>query len=208
MYCPVCKAEYRAGIRECADCHVALVAKLPEEGTPSAYAVVWKGENAAFATELVEELGSAGIESVAVPLDVLARNRRDFFDVAEKPLFGSAVSVRTRDYKAAVRIKERLLAQEPGEDEGGLEERAEVPGVAARVPEMPLDWDPASATLELWRGEDTATLKFVEDALHGVGIPTRQDAVGGGATVLFVRPEDVERGGEVVKEVLEARPPK
>ena len=30
-YCPKCKAEYREGITECADCHVPLVDSLPEE---------------------------------------------------------------------------------------------------------------------------------------------------------------------------------
>lgn len=30
-WCPKCKAEYRAGIEECADCKVALVDELPEE---------------------------------------------------------------------------------------------------------------------------------------------------------------------------------
>jgi len=31
MYCPKCKAEYRDGFIECADCHVPLVAGLPSE---------------------------------------------------------------------------------------------------------------------------------------------------------------------------------
>ena len=31
MFCPSCKAEYRAGFTECADCGVDLVYELPEE---------------------------------------------------------------------------------------------------------------------------------------------------------------------------------
>ena len=31
MYCPKCRAEYRDGFFECADCHVPLVASLPPE---------------------------------------------------------------------------------------------------------------------------------------------------------------------------------
>ena len=31
MFCPTCKAEYRLGFTECADCDVPLVYELPEE---------------------------------------------------------------------------------------------------------------------------------------------------------------------------------
>ena len=31
MFCPTCKAEYRQGFTECADCGVELVYELPEE---------------------------------------------------------------------------------------------------------------------------------------------------------------------------------
>jgi hypothetical protein len=33
MFCPKCKAEYREGFTECADCNVALVYKLEEDST-------------------------------------------------------------------------------------------------------------------------------------------------------------------------------
>ena len=33
-FCPTCRAEYRKGIAECADCHVALVDELPEQWEP------------------------------------------------------------------------------------------------------------------------------------------------------------------------------
>ena len=34
MFCPTCKAEYRPGFTECADCGVPLVYELPEESPP------------------------------------------------------------------------------------------------------------------------------------------------------------------------------
>ena len=34
MYCPVCRAEYREGFSECADCGVALVEQLPPDRGP------------------------------------------------------------------------------------------------------------------------------------------------------------------------------
>lgn len=206
MYCPVCRAEYRPGVKACADCHVALVNQLPEEGAPTAYRVLWKGENAAFAEKLVEELQNAGIEAVTIPLDVLVRNRRDFFDVAEKPFFGAAVSVTTQNFKAAERIKEKLLGQEPGEDLAGLPESRGKAEAATEIHEFPTHWDLATATVELWRGSDPAMLSFAEDALHGVGIPTREDSQSG-LSVLFVRPEDAERGREILREVVDGQPP-
>ena len=42
MFCPQCKAEYRPGFTECADCHVPLVKMLPveaESGNPDAVMV-------------------------------------------------------------------------------------------------------------------------------------------------------------------------
>ena len=207
MYCPVCKAEYRAGFTECAECHVTLVSELPKEDAPSTYAVLWKGENVDFATKLVEQLEAAQIRSVSVPVDVLFRNSRDFFDVAERPLFGSAVCVIRQDYPAARRIAEKLLEEETGEDQAGLTESVAKAGIPAPVPELPLEWDPATATIELWRGAERRSLRFLADALHGVGIPTRQDRDEGGMWVLSVRPEDEQRGHEIVTEVSEGKPP-
>lgn len=207
MYCPVCRAEHRPGVTECADCHVALVDKLPEEGAPTAYRVLWKGENITFAERLTEELQNAGIEAVAIPLDVLARNRRDFFDVAERPLFGSGVSVTTQNFKIAEGIKKKLLEQEPGEDLPGLPESRGKVDAATQIRELPMHWDPSTATVELWRGSDPATLSFAEDALHGVGIPTREHSQQSGLSVLFVRPEDADRGREILREVAEGQPP-
>ncbi len=34
MFCPKCRAEYRAGFTECADCKIPLVAVLPPEPKP------------------------------------------------------------------------------------------------------------------------------------------------------------------------------
>jgi hypothetical protein len=204
MFCPACKTEYPPGSNECASCHVPLVANLSEEGELSAYVVLWKGENTGFASNLSEELQKAGIPSVTVPLDVLDRNSRDFLDVAEKPLFGSAVSVSSRDYSSAKQIKERLLEREPDEDQTGLSDSGATSG---HLPELPLKWDPATATEEVRRGTETETLRFVVDALHGVGIPTRQHMQQDGLSILWVRPQDAERAREILSEVLEGRPP-
>lgn len=56
------------------------------------------------------------------------------------------------------------------------------------------------------RGAEPRSLRFIEDALHGIGIPTRQDRDEGGMWILWVPPEDEQRGLEIVTEVLEGKP--
>lgn len=205
MFCPVCKTEYRPGFVECSDCHVALVEELSELGTPTSYEVLWKGENADFAAELAGALKEAGIVCAAIPLDLLYRNSRDAVDVAMKPLFGSAVSVAKQDYAAAKQIKEKLLREGEGEehpDSGtshatGLQEFAEIPN-------LPLKWDPATATVELWRGSDARALHFRADSLRGVGIPARESRTEVGQDLLMVRAQDEERAREVLRQIEES----
>src|SRR5437773_2639383 len=68
MFCPKCKAEYRAGFRRCSDCDVELVDHLPAEAPaavrPNAELVVVRTfANAFHATFAKNVLDGAGIES-------------------------------------------------------------------------------------------------------------------------------------------------
>jgi hypothetical protein len=207
MFCPLCRTEYREGFTTCSDCHVALVAQVPEDDEPGAYHVLWKGENPEFQSMLVEELDSAKIGCTAIPLDLLFRNSRDFVDVQRPPLFGLAVCVSVADYPAAKRILEDCLGTESNSEPSAPQETPEAPEVSLVVPDVPLDWDESTATLELWRGNREPESKFLCDSLRGVGIPSRQQTQPDGATVIFVRPEDAERAREIVREVTENAAP-
>ena len=70
MFCPICKTEYRPGFSECADCHVALVEKLPATGsadgdTPptdsDGMELLWSGLSSGLADEIRDTLDAAGI---------------------------------------------------------------------------------------------------------------------------------------------------
>jgi hypothetical protein len=64
-YCPQCRAEYREGFTECADCHVALVPELPpappDEVDPVETEMVMNLPDPVTAMELQAKLESDGI---------------------------------------------------------------------------------------------------------------------------------------------------
>ena len=79
MFCPECKAEYRQGFTQCADCDVELVTELPgtaivarksddadrsndvEENPEDPFCQFWKGEDARVLGELCDVLAEVGI---------------------------------------------------------------------------------------------------------------------------------------------------
>jgi hypothetical protein len=63
MYCPICKAEYRAGFTTCSDCHADLVA----DSTTEAAVTIWKGTNQATLNQIAASLNDAGIPHNAGP---------------------------------------------------------------------------------------------------------------------------------------------
>jgi hypothetical protein len=73
---------------------------------------------------------------------------------------------------------------------------------AAAVAELPADWDSANISMEIWAGSDQGRLQFIEDSLHGVGVPTIRITGGEGVFRLLIRPEDEYRGREVVRQIL------
>ena len=69
MFCPQCRAEYRAGVERCPDCDVALVERLPDEAEaeePDAKLVkVYATGEAAMIPVVQSLLEAAGIEYMA-----------------------------------------------------------------------------------------------------------------------------------------------
>ncbi len=207
MYCPICKSEYREGFKNCSDCHVDLVYELPATDSPHVFEVLWSGESAVFHDQLLEELERAKIGAAGIPRDVLFRNSGDVFGIRREPRFGLAVCVENSDLPAARRILEHLLEQEPGES---TLEAESIPFSAEEdvvTGELPSNWDSATASIEVWKGEEESRLKFIQDALSGVGVPTLRVAEEGSVIRLMVRPEDEARGKEVARQIQETSAP-
>lgn len=196
MFCPICKSEYREGFATCSDCHVELVAQLPEPDSPPAYRILWSGENAVFQDQLLESLEKEKIAAVGIPCDILFRNR-----------FGFAVCVQNVDFPAASKTLEQLLPQESPETSLKTEAIPFSPEEVAITAELPLKWNPETASIEIWRGEEDTQMQFVDDALHGVGVPTARIQENGKVLRLMIRPQDEARGREVVRQIEESAIP-
>jgi hypothetical protein len=107
MFCPVCKAEYRQGIRECSDCGVPLVERLPGEDSVSASSdssameVLWSGTDPGLAGSLKDALDRA---------DLL--HSEDSVKLNFLPAFPGAVlkvMVRSGDREAAQKILQDVV---------------------------------------------------------------------------------------------------
>jgi hypothetical protein len=60
MFCPLCKAEYRFGFRECSDCHIALVESYAEAESMGANRL-WDGDDREKCGGILDALLAAGI---------------------------------------------------------------------------------------------------------------------------------------------------
>src|ERR1700730_10383553 len=61
MFCPLCRAEYRAEISQCGDCHVDLVISADEARFASAR--LWKGNRQHVLDNILAALDAQGIPS-------------------------------------------------------------------------------------------------------------------------------------------------
>jgi hypothetical protein len=207
MICPNCKSEYRPGFTSCSDCHVELVEKLPARNSPTSFAVLWRGEDPIFRDMLIEELDRAGIRYADVPLDIYARHSDDAFNLRIIPQFGFVVSVATGNLRASREILEKLLDQEPEDVSLPESEKESDEAVSVDVPEMPLHWDPESATLEVWHGTDRRRARFLEASLREVGIPCRILEDGPEKLSLLICPENAASARELMHQIAEAAVP-
>jgi len=203
MFCPVCKSEYREGFATCSDCHVDLVPLVPEPDSPVAYQVLWRGESSVFQDQLLESLEEENIGAVGIPRDILFRNSGDMLGLQREPRFGFAVCVQSMDFPAASKTLEQLLHQQPPEISLNAEAIPFSAEELAITTELPLKWNPETASIEAWRGEEDSQFHFIEDALHGVGVPTARVHENGKPLRMMIRPQDEARGKEVVRQIQE-----
>jgi hypothetical protein len=90
MYCPKCRTQYIENIKECSDCQVLLVEKLPEE-TPLEK-IKWVA-----LTPLAGEIYAEMVEEVLQKLDIPNFTKSDWatsaFNISSANLVGAKVTI-------------------------------------------------------------------------------------------------------------------
>jgi hypothetical protein len=223
MICPQCRAEYRPGFTECADCGVPLVestqvVRLNAAHEPSAtpgdpnkdpFCSFWKGTDARICTELCTVLDEAGIPHKTI-------HRQDhLFNFANQVPYELGVPASLYE-KAELAIKEAFgTDEETGEDaipslpapdrdpadfEKGLRDAIQDANewLGPRYPE--------DATVEVWAGDDSDAEEMIKMSLQENNMMVRSEE-SAGQSKIYVLPEDEARAKEIVREIVEGQPP-
>jgi hypothetical protein len=160
--------------------------------------MVWRGGDPLAVSEVVNRLREAGIRH-----HVHATNDHLVFELGmPRPkyavrVFASNVSKTT---ELLADIRESLpfgLSFTPGPEEEptASQERTTQP------------WNPASATVEIWSGEDASLVELLEACLRENLIGVRRAGREPGTLRLFVTARDEAAAREIVREVREVSPP-
>ncbi len=208
MFCPQCKAEYRKGITECADCQVPLVPSLPaareslvDTMSDGFLVPLWEGEDLALHTSLLEALDEAGIRYFSKPLGIFAGARRwDPYPIQLMARFGYQVAVLSLNLPQSKEILEKLRDEEPQDME--LPEQNDSVE-AALQPSASTEEKP---TCEIWAGVDEGIAQFLTAALQENEIPIDLDTAGD-LTKVLVSIANEARAREIVREIVNAAPP-
>jgi hypothetical protein len=213
MFCPECRAEYRAGFTHCSDCDVDLVESLPEsDGKPDSneldpeFKEVWSGDKQDDCVSICSELREAKI-----PFHVLQGRSQFFKDVdldfkigVPAEFFDRAKELIAKDDGSQTGFQdddEMQKAMElPVEDEVGATENAPRNSRAGK-------WFPEEATVEVWSEDTLNQTSMIEACLTENSIHSRTDVLENGAQKIFVRPEDEAQAREIVHEVVDGVPP-
>ena len=202
MFCPFCKAEYRAGIAQCSDCSISLVDSIPGDAFDANFMVLlWNGESLRFLEAVCEELDRAGIAVASPRVEVLLRDPVDRYHLKQLKTFPYVLGVPGRSFPAARKILEAAarntspaIALPPV---GAYPQPYDQTAVAARRRSgAPLD-----TTTTVASSADLRFVEFLEASFEGLGIATRRIVLEGGEYEIQVRPEQEEAARQVVEEI-------
>lgn len=203
MFCPFCKAEYRAGISRCSDCSFTLVESVPQnDADPDFMVLLWNGESLPFLEAVCAELDRAEFPVAAPRVEVLLRDSADRYHLKHLRTFPYVLGVFKRDFATARNILESVAEKSSPP--------VLLPPVAA-YPE-PFDERPAmargtksdaslDATSTIYSSQDLRAIEFLEASLDVINIPSRRVSLESGAYEIQVRPKDEVVARQVAEEI-------
>jgi hypothetical protein len=202
-YCPLCDAEYAPNYQHCTVCGVDLV---PEEmrGRPFAerelkekIVIIWRGGDPVAVSNVVSLLREAGIRHHV-------ESTHDYF------VFGLAMprpKYTVRVLQSDAERAEELLSGITDSPFFGAEISPDFPeGSPSQPDSIAHHWNPASATAEIWTGDDPAMGKLLEECLQENKIGFRREGRQPGNLRLFVTASDEARAREILREIREGTP--
>jgi hypothetical protein len=204
MFCPLCKAEYRAGFSHCSDCEVDLVEHLPVEhpalAPPEAPGErVWCSDEQESCVYVCAGLSAAGI-----PFEINEDGHNEIWVPAEFCDKAKAIAeqgcVDFSDSCEDQKIMELPdagpdLVKHDNRDSSWCAEDASVEVWCEKTEERP------------WYEEVKGLAWMIELSLHENGIGTRTSVTEDGFRRILVRPEDEIQAREIVREIETGAPP-
>jgi hypothetical protein len=168
--------------------------------------ILWGGSDLAKLTALQAALRDEGIrfwDTMVYHPSVGVLSSEPYYMQATR---GFEIRVRSSDLERAKTALEWVERKENSQSVPG--ERS-TPGGDPLDPkqELPYDWDSNEATSEAWAGEDEPMADYLASALRENGIPSRIPDDPGHRVRLCVRPEDLTRARDIVREITEGAAP-
>jgi hypothetical protein len=214
MFCPECKAEYRAGFTRCADCDVDLLADLSEskpdsgdhsnlQGDLPNLQEVWTGDDQQGCVATCLTLKEAGI-----PYEVVQR-KKQFLKGDERHF---KIAVPSSFYKQAKGLagRDTLNFSDDPEDQAIMELPDD--GIIASTDAASDDgrysteWYAEDATVEVTSTTARERSLMIVSSLRENFIRCRERSAPDGSKRVFVLPEDELRARKIVREIEEGRP--
>src|ERR1700686_1728892 len=167
--------------------------------------ILWRGSDPAKFTALQAALRDEDIQfwhtQVYDPAAGFLSSRPYYLEATP----GFEIRVHASDFERA------SGALEWGESKGNASSVSEdhsrfEPDRAAFKQSLPYDWDASEATSEAWAGEDEPMAEYLASALRENGIPSQIPDEPGHRVRLCVRPEDLARARDIVREITNGAP--
>jgi hypothetical protein len=173
--------------------------------TDDSLEILWRGADPAKFTALQAALQDEGIQfwhtQVYDPAGGFLSSRPYYLEAVP----GFEIRVHALDFERANGALEWVESKEDVSSVSHDNAKSDR-GRAASVQPLPYDWNPNEATSEAWAGEDEPMAEYLASALRENGIPSRIPDEPGHRVRLCVRPGDLTRACDIVREITEGLP--